>query len=60
MSPSKLIARPINKNLNPLAIRDAKINIKILKPKKPLAIVINLNGKGVNPAPRTSHIPKSW
>ena len=28
-----------------------------LRLKKPLAIVINLKGKGVKPAPKTIHIP---
>jgi hypothetical protein len=33
------------------------INKKIFNPKTPLAIVINLKGKGVKPAPKTIHIP---
>ena len=41
------------KNLNPRPIKAKRINKKIFKPNNPLAIVINLNGKGVKLAPNT-------
>ena len=41
------------KNLNPLEIKLIKMNIKILKPIKPLAIVKTLYGR-VKPAKKVS------
>ena len=46
------------KNLIPLPKNATKINKKKFKPKKPLAIVMNLKGKGVKPAPKTIQKPK--
>ena len=45
------------KKRNPRARKAITTNNGKLRPKKPLAIVIILNGKGVKPAPRTIHIP---
>ena len=45
------------KKRNPRAKNATLINNGKLRLNKPLAIVINLKGKGVNPAPRTIKIP---
>ena len=47
------------KNRNPLAKKAITINSTKFKPKKPLAIVIILNGNGVKPALKTIQIPQS-
>ena len=47
------------KNRNPRARKAITINNGKLRPKKPLAIVIILNGKGVKPALKTIQIPQS-
>ena len=45
------------KNRKPRARNATTINNTKLRLNKPLAIVINLNGNGVNPAPKTIQIP---
>ena len=47
------------KNRNPRARKAIAINNARLRPKKPLAMVIILNGKGVKPALKTIQIPQS-
>ena len=47
------------KNRNPRARKAITTNNGKLRPKKPLAIVIILNGKGVKPALKTIQIPQS-
>ena len=48
------------KNLKPRANNVMLINNDKLRLNRPLAIVINLKGKGVNPAPKTIQKPYSW
>jgi len=58
-SPNNFINPASKKNLRPLAKNATAINKKIFKPNNPLAIVINLKGNGVKPAPKTIQNPKS-
>ena len=58
-SPNNFINPAKRKNLDPLANNETKINKTIFRLNKPLAIVINLKGKGVKPAPKTIQKPNS-
>ena len=58
-SPNNFINTAKRKNLDPMANNETKINKTIFRLNKPLAIVINLKGKGVKPAPKTIQKPNS-